>query len=157
MLLSWAMKGLLKIVGLVWLSLLGLVIFTNYEPDRLDSRTKIAGYPVVSIAQKEARGWIAIGQVDARGIVVVAQLGFGLIGFCQGGVGLIFGLGQGVGGLVVIAQAGLGLFFFMGQVGGGLNSLGQGVYKFRGWDLIKAMSVEFSALLSWRGEGSGDS
>lgn len=57
----------------------------------------------------------------------------------------------------MIAQAGLGLFFFIGQMGGGLNALGQGVYKFRGWDLLKAMSAEFSALLSWRGEAPGDS
>jgi hypothetical protein len=150
------MRGLIKIVLLVWLSLAGLLFFTNYDHDRKaglrEARTTIAGYPVIAIAQKQPRGLIAVGQVNAVGVVTIAQLGWGLIGFNQGGAGLIFGLGQGSLGLVVIAQGGLGLFFFLGQMGLGINALGQGVFRFRGWDLLKEMSAEFSALLAWRGE-----
>lgn len=148
------MTGLVKILLVVWGTLLGLVVFTNYEQDRLVSRTTIAGYPVVSIAQKDSRGVIAIGQVNAVGVVAVGQLGWGLIGFCQGGAGLIFGVGQGLLGLVVFAQAGVGLFFFLGQMGLGINALGQGVVKFRGWELLKEMSAEFSELLGFSGRSA---
>lgn len=145
------MKGLLKLLAVVVATMLGLAVFTQYEEGRLDSRTRVMGYPVVSIAQRDAEGVIAIGQV-ATGVLVLAQGGFGLVTIAQGGVGAIFGVGQGMVGLVVFAQVGIGLFFFIGQVGAGLQAMGQGVLGKKLSEYYGEMSTEFDELLSFRGD-----
>jgi hypothetical protein len=142
------MVGLGKILGCVLLTVLGLAIFTQY--DGASSVSQIAGYPVISVAQKAPVGLIAIGQFQARGVIVVAQVGWGVVSVVQGGVGLLFGLGQAVGGLVVVAQVGLGLLFFLGQVGFGLQGLGQAAGINRGLAYFKEMNAEFNQLLSFR-------
>ena len=56
------MKGLAKLVAVITVTVLGLALLTRYEDDRLDSRTRVAGYPVISIAQVGAKGWIGIDE-----------------------------------------------------------------------------------------------
>lgn len=145
---------MIKLVGVIVATILAIAILTRYDRGRLDSQTRVMGYPVVSIAQSDAEGIIAIGQV-AKGIVVLGQGGFGVITIAQGGVGLLFGIGQGMVGLVVIAQIGLGIFFFIGQVGGGLQSMGQGVFGKKLGLYAGEMSKEFTELLSFRGTAKG--
>ena len=153
------MKGLLKLVGVITLTVLGLALLTSYEDDRLDARTRVAGYPVISIAQVGAKGWIAIGQGDIRGVLTYAQAGVGLVTISQAGVGVIFGIGQAMVGLVAITQIGIGLFFFLGQVGGGVQAHGQLVFGIKIKEYLTEMNDEFNELLSFRikrgSEGSG--
>jgi len=142
------MLGLAKVVGCVVVTTLGLALFTQYHDGV--SNTRVCGYPVVAVAQFGATGLIAMGQVNARGLIVLAQNGYGLVAVTQGGVGLLFGLGQLVGGLVVIAQGGLGLLFFLGQFGFGASGLGQAAGINRGREYFKEMNAEFGELLSFR-------
>lgn len=143
------MTGLAKLAAVITATVLGLALFTRYQEDRLDSRTQLLGYPVISIAQVGARGWIGLGQGDIRGVVVYAQAGMGLVTFAQAGVGVIFGVGQAMAGLVVLAQGGVGLFFFMGQLGGGLQAHGQVALGIKIRDYLQEMNEEFNELLSF--------
>ncbi len=145
------MVGLLKIIGLILLTTFGLALTTEYRPESLDARAEVLGYPVVSIKQMRPRGLIAIGQVDARGVLVISQLGFGVVAITQAGAGLLFMLGQVGGALVMIGQLGIGLLFFLGQVGGGIQAGGQGVFGRRPKQYLSSMSNELSELLSFRG------
>lgn len=144
------MKGLAKLVGVITATVLGLAILTAYEDDRLDARTKVMGYPVISIAQVGAKGWIAIGQGNIQGVLTYAQAGFGVVTFAQGGVGLIFGVGQAMAGLVAIAQIGVGVLFFFGQLGAGVQVHGQLVLGIKIKDYLSEMNDEFNELLSFR-------
>ncbi len=143
------MIGVMKIVGVMVATIFAIALLTRYEPGRLDSRTRIAGLPVVSIAQTDARGVIALGQV-AQGVVVIAQGGIGVITIAQGGVGALAGVGQGMVGLLAIAQVGLGVFFFIGQMGGGLQVMGQGVLGKKLSEYSSEMNAEFNELLAFR-------
>jgi hypothetical protein len=145
--------GLFKLLGVVVLTIVGLVIFTQYGPDGLDSTTTLLGWPVVSIRGEDARGLIAIGQT-AFGVVVFAQGGGGLITIAQVGVGVLFGIGQLMGGMLAIAQLGVGISFFVGQVGGGAQALGQGVLGKSVSAYGKEMSAEIGAMLSFSGADS---
>jgi len=140
------MKPLLKIVGCLVITLLGLALFTETVGGR--ALTEVWGWPVVAVAQGHAHGWIALGQFDARGVLVLAQNGFGLVALTQAGVGVVFGIGQAIAGLVCIGQVGIGLFFWLGQGGLGLQAL-MG-WKPRGLDWFKELNAEFSELLSFR-------
>lgn len=142
------MVGLAKILCCVVVTTVGLAIFTLYDDGT--SVARFMGYPVVAVAQKSPVGLIAVGQVDARGVIVLAQNGYGLVTIAQGGVGLIFGVGQLMGGLVAIAQVGIGLFFFLGQMGGGISGLGQLAGRNRGGDYFREMNREFGELLAFR-------
>lgn len=142
------MTGLLKILGVMFLTLFGLILLTSYEPGTFTSVSRIAGFPVIEISQEGARGWIAIGQVDARGVIVFAQVGVGLVAFVQAGAGLFFCIGQGAASMVMFGQAGIGLSFFLGQVGVGVQAWGQAAYKSR--PHLKLLSAEFSELLALR-------
>lgn len=144
------MKGLAKLVAVITVTVLGLALLTRYEDDRLDSRTRVAGYPVISIAQVGAKGWIGIGQAGIQGVITYAQAGVGLVTFAQGGVGVIFGVGQAMAGLVAIAQIGVGLLFFLGQLGGGVQAHGQLVLGIKIKDYLTEMNEEFDELLSFR-------
>lgn len=144
------MQGMLKLIGVISATVLGLALLTGYEEDRLDSRTKIWGYPVISIAQVGATGWIAIGQAGMKGVVTYGQAGVGLITVAQGGVGLLFGVGQAMAGLVAVAQIGVGLLFFIGQAGGGVQTLGQLVLGIKIKSYMREMNDEFNELLSFR-------
>ncbi len=144
------MKGLAKLVGVITATVLGLAVLTSYEDDRLDARTRVMGYPVISIAQVGAKGWIAIGQGDIRGVLTYAQAGVGLVTFAQGGVGLIFGVGQAMVGLVALAQIGVGVLFFLGQLGAGVQAHGQLVLGIEIKKYLTEMNGEFNELLSFR-------
>jgi hypothetical protein len=135
-----------------------LVIFTRYAPgEKIASQSSLAGYPLVSIAQEDARGVIAIGQT-AYGVVVLAQGGGGVITFAQGGVGVLFGLGQGIVGLIAFCQIGIGLLFILAQLGGGVFCLGQVVVGYagagqgaavkRGIEVLKELDREVGELLA---------
>ena len=100
-----AMLGLLKLLGVILLTTIGLAVFTRYQAHGLESQAEILGLPLVSIAQVGAKGWIAIGQANIQGVICLAQVGGGLVTIAQGGVGLLFGVGQGMVGLLVIALA----------------------------------------------------
>lgn len=142
------MSGVMKIVGLVLLTVMGCVLTTSYEAGSFTSSTRLLGYPVVHIAQSGAQGWIAIGQVNAQGLIALGQNAWGLVTFAQGGVGILFGLGQGMAGLVAIGQVGISLFFAMGQLAFGMQAIGQLGVKSR--DYLKEMSAEFSEVLAYR-------
>jgi hypothetical protein len=149
------MKGLSHLGIALGITLVGLLAFTRYEDrlgprgrsDGIQSVTRVAGYPVVSMAQGNAKGLIAIGQYNAWGILVLGQNGYGVVAVVQGGVGLIFGLGQAVAGLLIIAQVGIGLFFFLGQMGGGAQAAGQGVWRKPSKGHFKAMGDELTEVL----------
>jgi len=143
-----AMLGLLKLLGVILLTTIGLAVFTRYQAHGLESQAEILGLPLVSIAQVGAKGWIAIGQANIQGVICLAQVGGGLVTIAQGGVGLLFGVGQGMVGLLVIAQLGLGALFFIGQVGGGLQGTGQAAFGIKRY--LTEMNEEFSELLSLR-------
>jgi hypothetical protein len=144
--------GLLKVVGVVIATAIGLALFTVYHssPDGpLVAHTQVLGLPTVAVGQTGAVGWLGIGQV-AGGVLVLGQGGVGLVTFAQGGVGLVFGIGQGMFGLMAIAQIGIGAFAFMGQVGLGAQAIGQGVYKSRGRAYFEELSAELTEVLSFR-------
>jgi hypothetical protein len=165
------MVSFFKIVGRVILTTLLLVGLTRYaaRPEQpaspqgskagIASESRLHGYPLISIVQKDARGVIAIGQT-AYGVLVFAQGGGGLITFAQGGVGVLFGLGQGMVGLLAICQIGVGLFFLLAQLGGGTFCLGQVVFGYagagqaagvaRGMDYLKELNEETEELLAYR-------
>jgi hypothetical protein len=147
------MVGALKIFGIVIVTSLGLAVFTQYQ-DGVSVNGLFGEIPVVAAAQKNAFGLIALGQVNARGVIVIAQNGYGLITLAQGGVGLLFGVGQLMAGMMVIGQLGLGLLFFLGQVGFGACGTGQLAGYARGAEYLKEMSAEFNELLSFRGRPS---
>lgn len=142
------MVGLIKIVACLVVTTLGLALFTHYQDGVSVSR--FLGYPVAAVAQKSPMGLIALGQVDARGVIVLAQNGYGLVTVAQGGVGILFGVGQLMAGTVAIAQVGLGLLFFLGQMGFGFSGTGQLAGYSRGGEYFKEMSAEFNELLSFR-------
>jgi hypothetical protein len=127
-----------------------LVLFTTYEPGTLTSVSRIAGYPVVAIAQEDPVGLIAIGQVGAKGVVVFAQLGYGLIAAVQGGVGLLFAVSQLGAGLILIGQLGIGLTGFIGQVGFGLQARGQAVGFRRSSSYFAKLGAELGEVLTFR-------
>jgi len=152
------MRGMLRVSGVMGLTLLGLLIFTRYMDQpaaggrkaMTRSTGEVLGYPVVSMAQFGARGVIAISQVDARGIIAIGQLGFGVLAVVQGGVGLVAGVGQAMVGLLAIAQLGVGFLFFLGQMGGGFRAAGQGVIIRKPWAYFEAMFQELDDVLAGR-------
>jgi len=159
------MQSFLKLIGIIFLTAIGLAVLTNYETrtvgrhKRAESISRNAGYPVVAVGSG-AEGVLALGQT-ARGVLVIAQGGAGLVTFAQGGVGLLFGLGQGMLGLLAICQGGLGLLFFFGQIGAGTFCAGQVVAGYagagqaagvrRGRAYLEELSGEVGRTLSWRG------
>ncbi|MEL6181649.1 MAG: hypothetical protein AAFS10_22005, partial [Myxococcota bacterium] len=146
------MTGLAKVVALLLLTLLLCVATTAFQPDSWTSVGTLMGYPIVQCAQEDARGLIAIGQVNAAGVVVIAQAGYGLIAFAQVGAGVLFGIGQGMGGLVTFGQLSLGLFFALGQLALSIQGLGQVAIFSRSW--FTEMSQELTELLKFRFEGN---
>lgn len=140
------MINLGKALGLMLATMLGLVIFTEYDGG--NSVSRIFGYPIVSVAQSNPVGLIAIGQAFAQGVIVIAQAGAGIICFAQGGVGILFGLGQAQAGLINIAQVGVGILFFLGQGGLSIQAIGQGVFYSRPVEYFQEMLDEFSELLA---------
>ena len=146
-----AMGGMLKLLGVIFGTIFGLVIFTQYEAGSFDAVTRVFDIPVISLAHVDAYGLIAIGQV-AKGVIVIAQGGLGVVTFAQGGVGVLFGIGQGMVGMFAVAQLGIGISFFMGQVGGGIQAMGQGVFGKSMSSYAKEMNAEIASLLSYRAE-----
>ena len=136
--------------------LCGCIVVTTFGlaavVSALDPSLEFAGWPLVSVSQGGARGWIAIGQYDAYGVIVIAQNGYGLVAFTQGGVGLILGVGQLIGGLVVIGQVGAGLIFFLGQLGVGTQAIGQVAFFGRQGAWFSEMNEEIGVALRppWR-------
>lgn len=144
--------GLFKLFLIVIATSVALMIFTIYRSDQMVSVLSVGGYPTVAIKHFGAEGWIAVSQVNAKGIIVFAQVGFGVIGFVQAGVGLLICLCQVGFGVNVIAQVGLGIAGFIGQGGGGLNAAGQGVFGFTDEAHIDSLSSELNRLFRapWR-------
>ena len=139
------MGNLAKLVGLIIVTVLGLVIFTEYEGGK--SVSTIFGYPVVAVGQHSPVGVIAIGQAFAKGVIVIAQAGGGLICFAQGGIGILFGIGQAQVGLVNAAQVGIGVLFFVGQGGLSFQGVG-GVFYSPGEKYLSEMNKEFNEILA---------
>lgn len=143
-------SAFLRLLGIILLTAFGLVLFTQYEGSSLNSVSRVLGYPVVSIAQSGARGVLAVGQVNAVGVLVISQLGAGVVAFTQGGAGLVFALCQLGFSLVVIGQLGIGVFWFLGQVGVGSTALGQAVYRRRTKEELAELNAELTEVLRFR-------
>ena len=143
------MVGVLKIFGCVVVTAMGLCLCTEFHEGASVNRL-FGQIPVVAVAQKNAMGLIALGQVNARGVIVIAQNGYGLVTLAQGGAGILFGIGQLMVGLLVVAQLGLGALFFLGQVGFGACGTGQAAGYKRGAAYLRAMNAEFNGVLRFR-------
>jgi hypothetical protein len=141
--------ALVRLILVIAATALGLALFTEYLPDRLDSRAELLGMPLVSIAQGGAHGWLSIGQ-GATGVLVFAQGGAGVVAITQVGAGVFFSTGQLAFGLLAIGQLGVGFFCYLGQLGLGAQALGQGVFKSRSKEWFRDLNAELTETLSFR-------